>query len=89
MFSNIHTLLAFPSQNLASKCVNFSLFEHALPLGDRNVSSTRRLLTETLFDTGGEAEKGWAGQSDLPAASWQPEDTVRGAANQTLCEPTC
>ena len=62
-------------KNIASKCVNFSVFELALPLGDRNVSSTHKLLMETAFDTGGGAEKGWVGQSDPPAASWQPEES--------------
>lgn len=34
------------------------------------------------------AEEGRVGQFDLPAVSWQPEDNVRRATNQTLCEST-
>lgn len=65
------------------------MFRNALPPGDRNVSSTQKLLMETAFDMGGGAEKGWVGQFDLPAVSWQPEDTVRRATSQTYCASTC
>lgn len=44
---------------------------------------------ETAFDMGDGAENGWVGQFDLPAMTWQPEDTVRRATNQTLCASTC